>query len=270
MSAIRSSTEEFDFLQQRKGVESSNEVSERSRPATVSGAGVLYIPPIAQLNRPPQRISMESFLRTANPSPILTEDNLALIKSRYGFPNEVQLCLPFANERADTVSEEHARATPFRKVEGRRKAKKKGADEEKRASQGDQSRVKQRPQIKNEEEADVECILRGMELIYRSIVKAVVIKRALRRLFGSLLFIESLSKEVALITRLSLDMIKIDFPSPKEIISRKREEAAPCQKVEGRRKAKEKGADEEKGASQGDRSRVEQRTSNNKLGGGGR
>ncbi|GMN24498.1 hypothetical protein TIFTF001_049152 [Ficus carica] len=66
MSAIRSSREEFDFLQQRKGAESSNEVSERSRPAT---------------------------------------DNLALIKGRHGFPNEVQLCLPFAYERADTVSE---------------------------------------------------------------------------------------------------------------------------------------------------------------------
>ncbi|GMN44748.1 hypothetical protein TIFTF001_013946 [Ficus carica] len=40
-----------------------------------------------------------------NPSSILTEDDLALVRGRYGFPNEVQLRLPFANERADTMSE---------------------------------------------------------------------------------------------------------------------------------------------------------------------
>ncbi|GMN30450.1 hypothetical protein TIFTF001_002797 [Ficus carica] len=48
---------------------------------------------------------MESFLRTVNPPSILTEDNLDLIRGKYEFPNEVQLRLPFPNERADTVSE---------------------------------------------------------------------------------------------------------------------------------------------------------------------
>ena len=38
------------------------------------------------------------------PPSILTEEDLALDRGQYGFPNEVQLRLPFANERADTVS----------------------------------------------------------------------------------------------------------------------------------------------------------------------
>ncbi|GMN73966.1 hypothetical protein TIFTF001_052291 [Ficus carica] len=70
----------------------------------------------------------------------------------------------------------------------------------------------------------LKCILRGMELIYRSTDMAVVIKGALRRLFGSPLFIEPLSDEEALITKLDLDMMKFDFPSPKKILSRKRED----------------------------------------------
>ena len=48
-SVIRRSKEEFDFLQKRKGTESSNEASEKSRPTMVSGARVLSIPPIAEL-----------------------------------------------------------------------------------------------------------------------------------------------------------------------------------------------------------------------------
>ena len=57
MSIIRRSKEEFDSLQKKKGAESSNEASERSGLAMVSGAGVLSIPPIARLSRPLQRIS---------------------------------------------------------------------------------------------------------------------------------------------------------------------------------------------------------------------
>ncbi|GMN51812.1 hypothetical protein TIFTF001_020960 [Ficus carica] len=59
-SVIRRSNEEYNLLQKKKGVESSNEASERS---------------------------------------------LLAIVGRYGFPNEVQLRLPFGNEQADTVSE---------------------------------------------------------------------------------------------------------------------------------------------------------------------
>lgn len=56
-SVIHRSKEEYDSFQNKKGVESSNEESERSWPATVSGAGVLSIPPFARLNRPPRWIS---------------------------------------------------------------------------------------------------------------------------------------------------------------------------------------------------------------------
>ncbi|GMN62728.1 hypothetical protein TIFTF001_031812 [Ficus carica] len=41
----------------------------------------------------------------SNPRSVLTEENLSDIRGRYGFPNEVQLRLPFKDERADTVSE---------------------------------------------------------------------------------------------------------------------------------------------------------------------
>ncbi|GMN64038.1 hypothetical protein TIFTF001_033121 [Ficus carica] len=47
------------------------------------------------LPRPPRRLSTESFFRIANPPSILIEDDLALIMSRYVFPNKVQLRLPF-------------------------------------------------------------------------------------------------------------------------------------------------------------------------------
>lgn len=61
-SILRRSKAEYDSLQKKKGAVTSNEASERSRPATVSGAGVLSIPPIARLTRPPCRISVELFL----------------------------------------------------------------------------------------------------------------------------------------------------------------------------------------------------------------
>ncbi|GMN66987.1 hypothetical protein TIFTF001_036052 [Ficus carica] len=83
----------------------SNEASERSRPATTSGVEVLSISPIARLTKPPRRLSVELFLRTSNPRSVLTEEDLSDIRGRFGFPNEVQLRLPFKDERADTVSE---------------------------------------------------------------------------------------------------------------------------------------------------------------------
>ncbi|GMN51012.1 hypothetical protein TIFTF001_020162 [Ficus carica] len=46
-SVLHRSKAEYDSLQMRKGAKTSNEASERSRPAIMSGAGVLSIPPIA-------------------------------------------------------------------------------------------------------------------------------------------------------------------------------------------------------------------------------
>ncbi|GMN59248.1 hypothetical protein TIFTF001_028338 [Ficus carica] len=51
-----------------------------------------------------------------------------------------------------------------------------------------------------------------------------VIRGALRKLFNTLLFIKPLSDKEALITELALNTMKIDFPSPKEILVRKQEE----------------------------------------------
>ena len=89
----------------RKGAETNNEALERNRPTTVSRAGVLLIPPIARLTKPPCRLSVQSFLRTSNAPYILTDEDLSSIRGRYGFPYEVQLHIPLINERADTVSE---------------------------------------------------------------------------------------------------------------------------------------------------------------------
>ena len=104
IKTLRRSKFEAEFFHNRHGVESSNVRQERDRPATISGADVLSIPPIAHLTRP-SRMSTESFLRTSNPRSVLTEDDLSEIRGKFGFPNEVQLCLPLSNERADTVFE---------------------------------------------------------------------------------------------------------------------------------------------------------------------
>ncbi|GMN49255.1 hypothetical protein TIFTF001_018410 [Ficus carica] len=105
MSTIRRSRLEHEFQQSQMGAGTSNEASERSRPATTSGEEFVSIPPIAHLTEPPCRLTTETYLRTSNPRSILTENDLSDIRGRYGFPNEVQLRLPFKGERADTVSE---------------------------------------------------------------------------------------------------------------------------------------------------------------------
>ncbi|GMN19702.1 hypothetical protein TIFTF001_042912 [Ficus carica] len=96
---------EHEYHQSRRGAETSNEASERNRTATTSGEEILSIPPIARLTKPHRRLSVQSFLRTSNRRSVLTEDDLSDIRVRFGFPNEVQLRLPFSDERADTVSE---------------------------------------------------------------------------------------------------------------------------------------------------------------------
>ncbi|GMN27996.1 hypothetical protein TIFTF001_044185 [Ficus carica] len=105
MSTIRRSRLEYEFQQSQMGAGTSNKASERNRPATTSGEEHLSIPPIARLTKPPRRLTTETYLRTSNPRSVLTEDDLSDIRGRYGFPNEVQIRLPFKGERADAVSE---------------------------------------------------------------------------------------------------------------------------------------------------------------------
>ncbi|GMN34981.1 hypothetical protein TIFTF001_042147 [Ficus carica] len=105
VSTIRRSRLEHEFQHSQTGAGTSNEASERSRPATTSGEELVLIPPIARLTEPPRRLSTETFLRTSNPRSVLTENDLSDIRGRYGFPNEIQLHLPFKGERADTVFE---------------------------------------------------------------------------------------------------------------------------------------------------------------------
>ncbi|GMN67143.1 hypothetical protein TIFTF001_036207 [Ficus carica] len=104
MSTIRRSRLEHEFQQSQMGAGTS-EASERNRPVTTSGEEFVSIPPIARLTEPPRRLATETYLRTSNPRSVLTEQDLSDIRGRYGFPNEVQIRLPFKGERADTVSE---------------------------------------------------------------------------------------------------------------------------------------------------------------------
>lgn len=105
LSILCCSRDEHKWEQSHKGTRMSNKVTQRNRPATVSGNDVLSILPVARLSRPPCQISTKSFLRTVNPPSTLTEDDLAVIRGRYGFPNEVPLRLLFPNKRVDTVFE---------------------------------------------------------------------------------------------------------------------------------------------------------------------
>ena len=98
VETIRRSRFEAEFNHNRSGAESSTVRQERDRPATISGADVLSIPPIARLTRTPRRLSAESFLQTSNLRSSLTEEDLSEIRGRFGFPNEVQLRLPLPNE----------------------------------------------------------------------------------------------------------------------------------------------------------------------------
>ncbi|GMN69688.1 hypothetical protein TIFTF001_038732 [Ficus carica] len=105
MLTIRRSRLEHEFQQNQMGAGTSNEASERSRPVTTSGEEFVSIPPIARLTEPPRRLATETYLRTSNLRSVLTESDLSEIRGRYGFPNEVQIRLPFKGERADTVFE---------------------------------------------------------------------------------------------------------------------------------------------------------------------
>ncbi|GMN64740.1 hypothetical protein TIFTF001_033803 [Ficus carica] len=268
-SVLHLSKVEYESLQMRKGAETSNEASERSRSATMAGAGILSIPPIARLNKPPHRLSVESFLRTSNPPSILTDEDLSSIRGRYGFPNEVQLRLPFPNERADTMSEgwicmytiyfecglrlpipllliqsmhHYELAIPQLIPNGMRVFL--GliviADEagivlfgrrfsctllSSRKFQGLWSIL----DVSKEEETG------GRKDLRKPLLKALLFEEklerllaqpnregALRRLFSTLLFIEPLFDEEALIAELALDMMNIEFPSPKELLTRKK------------------------------------------------
>ena len=60
-STIRCSKFDYEFFQSRKGAKTSNETSERSRPAITSGAGVLSIPLRAWLTKPPRCLMLSPF-----------------------------------------------------------------------------------------------------------------------------------------------------------------------------------------------------------------
>ncbi|GMN68395.1 hypothetical protein TIFTF001_037446 [Ficus carica] len=275
---LRHLRDEYEFHQSRKGAETSNEATERSQPATMLGTGILSIPPIARLN-------------------------LLDIRGRYRFPNEVQLRLPFPNERADTVSKcwicmytiyfecglrlpipplliqsmHHYQLAipqlmPNGKLEGSWSILDVSEEEETSGNEPNkpppkallfEEKLERLLAQPNQEwdEINVPKRLKASSLrkdfinIPTGIIKRVpswvdwlfMIRGALRRLFGTPLFIEplSLSDEEALIAELALDTMNVEFPNPKDHIAKKKKRKAdgkPKRKVKVKRKKVSKAA----------------------------
>ncbi|GMN47593.1 hypothetical protein TIFTF001_016757 [Ficus carica] len=315
----------------RKGAKTSNEASERSRPAKVLGEGILSIPLIARLTKPPRRLSIESYFRMLNPHSILTEEDLSSIRGRYGFLNEVQLRLLFLNERADTVSEgcicmymiyfecglrlpippfliqsmHHyqlaisqlmpngmgvflgmiviteeagvelsvddilalyypqenskdrmnekslgALANAFYPLWGHlskelKKPPPKALLFEQKLEQLLAQPCREWDEINVPERLRASSLWKDFIELKTGIIKRIppwvdwpfVIRGALRRLFGTPLFIEPLSDEEALIAELALDTMNVDFPNPKDLLAKKK-----AQKEAAKAAATEKGA----------------------------
>ncbi|GMN60217.1 hypothetical protein TIFTF001_029310 [Ficus carica] len=276
MSTIRRSRFEHEFQHSQMGAGTSNEASERSRPATTSGEDILSIPPIARLTEPPRRLSTESFLRTSNPRSVLTESDLSDIRGRYGFPNEVQLRLPFKGERADTVSEgwifdaewdegflgidcavrrsEHRAICRrcARDILSSRKFERSWMVLDVPAEEEASKELKKPPPkallfeeklerllaLPNREWDDIQVPkrLRASSLwkdfieLPSGIPKRVpswvdwpfIIRGALRRLFGTPLFVDPLTDEEALIAEFALDSLDMEIPTPKDIMAKRR------------------------------------------------
>ncbi|GMN69171.1 hypothetical protein TIFTF001_038228 [Ficus carica] len=178
--------------------------------------------------------------------------------SREEFPNEVQLHLPFANERVDTVSQgwiciytiyfECGLRLPIhpliiqRELKGPRPLL--DVPETKWQVVGEMRNVDRYWQdryffmLVNEKSLGKELRKTPSKaLLFKAKLERLLTqpnrewdeiniphRRALRRLFGTSLFIERLSDERVLITDLAFNMMKIDFPFPKEILARKRVE----------------------------------------------
>ncbi|GMN54014.1 hypothetical protein TIFTF001_023144 [Ficus carica] len=264
MSTIRRSRFEHEFQHNQMGAGTSNEASERSRPATTSGEELVSIPPIARLTEPPRRLTTETFLRTSNPRSVLTENDLSDIRGRYGFPNEVQLRLPFKGERADIVSEgwifdaewdegflgidcavgksehrsiiddvlaiyypqenskDHGRYSMYPR------RKKQVVGEMKNADRYWQDRYFFM-HVNNKsmgDLADAFYPLWGTLRIPKRVPSWVdwpfVIRGALRRLFGTPLFVDPLTDEKALIAEFALDSLVMEVPTPKDIMAKRR------------------------------------------------
>ena len=64
-----------------------------------------------------------------------------------------------------------------------------------------------------------------------------MIREALRRLFGTPLFIELLSDEETLIVELALNTMNIEFPSPKELLTRKKAQREAAKAAEAEKAA---------------------------------
>ncbi|GMN23839.1 hypothetical protein TIFTF001_040502 [Ficus carica] len=196
----------------------------------MSGAGVLSILPIARLNKPPRRLSVESYLQTSNPPSILKDEDLLAIRGRYGFPSEVLLdFLSQTNEQTPcwrdgsasdkvgvelSVDDILALYYPQKNLKDHGqysmypRRKKQVVGEMKNA---DSNELKKPPPKALIFEEKLERMLAQLNQ-----------EGALRRLFGTPLFIEPLSDEEALIAELVLDTMDVDFPNPKDLLARKK------------------------------------------------
>ncbi|GMN64404.1 hypothetical protein TIFTF001_033479 [Ficus carica] len=161
---------------------------------------------------PPRQISTESVVQMVNPPSILTEHDLALIRGQYGVPNELQLLWT-------SIDDPYAHHPMYEPIF----AGNSPADAERQIIK----EVTAQSTLVRGEPKTITCPakLRGGRD-----------QRVLRRLLSTLLFIKPLYDKEALITELALSMMHIEFPSPKELLVRKRVEkevakAAPTAKA---------------------------------------
>ncbi|GMN54938.1 hypothetical protein TIFTF001_024056 [Ficus carica] len=194
-STVCRSRFEHEFQHNRRGAGTSNETSERNRPASTSGAEVLLIPPIARLTKPPRRLSVESFLRTSNPRLVLTEEDLSDIRDKKSKkPPPKALLFEEKHERLLTL--------PNR--------------------EWDEINVPKRLRASSLWKDFIEIPSGIVKRVPSWVDWPFVIRGALRRLFGTPLFIEPLTDEEALIADLALDTMSIEFPNPKDLLAKKK------------------------------------------------
>ncbi|GMN46216.1 hypothetical protein TIFTF001_015403 [Ficus carica] len=211
-SVIRRSREEFDFLQKRKGIESSNEASEKRRPATVSEFGVLSIPPHRFIEQAP--MTNKHGIISTNDTVLEWWICLYMIYFECGLrlPIHPLIIQMIADEVGVELSVDEFIALYYLQENSKDHGRYLIYLRRKQQVVGE---------IRNANRYWQDCSNNCSATPIESGMKLTSPTGALRRLFGTPLFIKPFSDEEALIAELALSTMKINFPSPKEIIASK-------------------------------------------------
>ncbi|GMN58183.1 hypothetical protein TIFTF001_027282 [Ficus carica] len=193
-STIHRSRFEHEFEHNRRDAGTSSKASERNRPTTTSGAKVLSIPPIARLTKPPRR---EAGVELS------VDDILAIY-----YPQE--------------NSKDHGRYSMYPR---RKKQSMGGLANAFYPLWGSLRKELKKPPSKAflfEEKLERLLTLLNREWDEINVDWPFVIRGALRRLFGTPLFIEPLTDDEALIAEFALDTMNMEFPNPKDLLAKRK------------------------------------------------